>query len=85
MKKEEFKNKTAWDKVLLARSTNRPTSLEYINNIFDDFIELHGDRCFGDDASIVAGIGMLNKIPITIIAQQRKKYQRKYIKKLWNA
>lgn len=79
MKKEEFKNRTAWDKVLLARATNRPTSLEYINNIFDDFIELHGDRCFGDDASIVAGIGVLNKMPVTIIAQQKGKNTKENI------
>lgn len=62
---------TAWDKVLKARDLNRPSSLEYIENIFDDFIELHGDRAFSDDKSFVCGIAKLNDISVTIIAQQR--------------
>ena len=61
----------AWDKVLLARHANRPTSLYYINNIFENFIELHGDRCFGDDKAIIAGIGTINNIAVTIIGQQK--------------
>lgn len=62
---------TAWDKVLKARDLNRPSSLEYIENIFTDFIELHGDRSFSDDKSFVCGIAKLNDISVTIIAQQR--------------
>ena len=64
-------NLTAWDRVLIARHTERPTSKEYINYIFDNFIELHGDRLFRDDKSIIGGIGLLNNIPVTIIAQQK--------------
>lgn len=51
----------------------RPHSLDYINLIFSDFIEMHGDRFFGDDESVVTGIAMLNKIPVTIIGQMRGK------------
>ena len=62
---------TAWDKVLKARDLNRPSSLEYIENMFDDFIEFHGDRAFSDDKSFVCGIAKLNDISVTVIAQQR--------------
>jgi acetyl-CoA carboxylase carboxyl transferase subunit alpha len=66
-----LKNTTAWDKVNTARMLERPTALAYINRIFDGFIEFHGDRCFGDDTSIVGGIAKIEKMPVTIIAQQK--------------
>ena len=62
---------TAWDRVLLARHQKRPTSLDFINYIFDDFIELHGDHLYRDDHSIIGGIGMFYDVPVTIIAQQK--------------
>ena len=49
----EAKAKTAWEKVCLARMADRPKTLDYINKIFTDFVELHGDRSFGDDKSII--------------------------------
>ena len=64
---------TAWDRVTMARMQERPKALDYINKIFDNFIELHGDRFFGDDKSIVGGIGYLNNIPVTIIGEQKGK------------
>jgi len=64
---------TAWDRVLLARRTDRPKALEYIQMIFEDFIELHGDRLYGDDASIIAGIATLEGKPVTVIGQQKGK------------
>ena len=57
-----------WDKVSIARHKERPTSKFYIENIFDNFIEFHGDRKFGDDASIIGGIGELLGKPVTVIA-----------------
>ena len=66
-------NLSAWDRVLLARHQKRPTACDFISYIFDDFIELHGDRLFKDDLSIVGGIGTLNGKPVTIIAQQKGK------------
>ncbi|MDR0644437.1 MAG: acetyl-CoA carboxylase carboxyltransferase subunit alpha [Treponema sp.] len=62
---------TAWKKVELARHADRPYALDYINRIFDNFIELHGDRCFGDDPAIVCGIGALNGRPVTVLANQK--------------
>ena len=51
----------AWDIVEIARSPDRPTSLEYIENIFEQFIELHGDRNFADDKAIVCGLAKLKR------------------------
>jgi acetyl-CoA carboxylase carboxyl transferase subunit alpha len=61
----------AWKKVELARHTDRPTTLDYIDMIFDDFLELHGDRGFSDDPAMIGGIAFLNGKPLTIIGQQR--------------
>lgn len=63
--------KTANDIVTLARSQDRFTSLEYIDTVFDDFIEFHGDRYFGDDLAIVGGIATLAGKPITVVGIQK--------------
>lgn len=62
---------SAYDKVMLARSKGRPTGTSYIENIFDSFIELHGDRRFGDDPAIVGGIATLEGVPVTVIAIEK--------------
>lgn len=62
---------TAWDKVNIARAISRPTALDYIEKVFDNFIELKGDRNYGDDAAIVGGIGEFKGIPVTIIGIQK--------------
>lgn len=72
-KQEAMSQLTAWDRVLLARHQNRPTSLDFIEYMFDDFIELHGDRLYRDDRSIVGGIGSINGNVVTVIAQQKGK------------
>ncbi|MFO7731903.1 MAG: acetyl-CoA carboxylase carboxyl transferase subunit alpha, partial [Spirochaetia bacterium] len=48
---------TAWEKVALARHPERPTALDYIERVFDNFLEMHGDRQGGDDAALIGGIG----------------------------
>ncbi|MBU5590947.1 acetyl-CoA carboxylase carboxyltransferase subunit alpha [Clostridium sp. MSJ-4] len=63
----------AWNKVTLARLKDRPSSDFFIKNIFDDFIEFHGDRCFGDDKAIIGGIGRLKDKSFTIIAEVKGK------------
>lgn len=65
------KDLSAWDKVKLARDRQRPTAIDYIHSIFDGFIELHGDRYYGDDKAIVGGLGFLKGIPVTIIGVQK--------------
>ncbi len=67
------KKVTAWERVESARKMQRPKSLDYIKQIFEEFIELHGDRAFGDDPSFICGIGYLDKMPVTIIAEQKGK------------
>ena len=67
LKESEYKNLTPMDKLMLSRMIERPTALDYIERIFDGFIEFHGDRYFGDDACIIGGIGKLNGMPCTII------------------
>lgn len=81
MKKEVYGNLSPWQKVKLARLQERPTTLEYIERIIPDFIELHGDRTFADDSSIVAGIGTLNGIPVTVIGHQKGKDTKENIKR----
>ena len=65
--------KTAWERVQLARQIERPKALDYINAIFDNFIELHGDRNFGDDKSIIGGIAKLQGMAVTVIGEQKGK------------
>ena len=63
--------KTAWQRVKEARSLERPCALTYIDLIFEDFLELHGDRCFGDDKAVVGGIASLLGQPVTVIGVQK--------------
>lgn len=62
-----------WDRVLIARSSDRPRATDYIENIFEDFIELHGDRLFGDDKAILGGIAKIGGRVVTIIGEQKGK------------
>lgn len=57
--------------VKLARSSDRPTGLDYIRNLTTDFVELHGDRRYADDPAIVGGIARLNGVPVTVIAIEK--------------
>ena len=61
----------AWESVLLARNVHRPTAKYYIDSMVDGFIELHGDRAFGDDGAILAGIGWIQGYPVTVIAEEK--------------
>lgn len=65
--------KSAWERVKLSRRKDRLTALDYINGIFADFTELHGDRGCRDDAAIVGGIGFFNGRPVTVIGVQKGK------------
>lgn len=68
-----FKKKSAWDKLTIARMIERPTAMEYIERIFSGFIELHGDRTYGDDKSVIGGIANLDNKPVTVIGIQKGK------------
>ena len=60
-----------WDRVQLSRSAERPKALDYVERLFDNFLELHGDRCFGDDGAIVGGLAEFGGVPVTVIAEQK--------------
>ncbi len=68
-----YSNLTAWQHVLIARHPERPNTFDYINYLFQDFIELHGDRYFGDDPAIIGGIGRFNGRAVTVIGQLKGK------------
>lgn len=68
-----YGNLQPWNRVQMARHQERPTTLEYIQELFTDFIEFHGDRLYGDDAAIVAGIAYYKDKPVTVIGHQRGK------------
>lgn len=68
-----FGNLTSWQKVLIARHPERPNASFYIKKLITDFIELHGDRCFRDDPSVVGGIGRFNGQAVTVICHLKGK------------
>lgn len=76
-----YGNMETWERVQVARHPERPTTYDYIGELFEDFIELHGDRAFGDDGAIVGGIGSFNGKPITIIGHQRGKDTKENVKR----
>lgn len=61
----------AWRSVQLARNTHRPTALRYLRALVDGFVELHGDRMFGDDGAVVCGLGWIGGRAVTVIAQEK--------------
>ncbi|QVK18857.1 acetyl-CoA carboxylase carboxyltransferase subunit alpha [Mycoplasmatota bacterium] len=68
---ERLTEEQVWNKVMLARHPKRPTAKTLIDLLIKNFIELHGDRLYRDDSSIIGGIGYLGKMPVTIIAQEK--------------
>jgi acetyl-CoA carboxylase carboxyl transferase subunit alpha len=80
-KENEMSSLSAWDKVLLARHAKRPKAKDFIDYLSPDFIELHGDRLFRDDPSIIGGIGSIGGEVFTIIAQQKGSTTEENIKR----
>lgn len=78
---DSFRDMPAWERVMTARSAERPTALDYIDEIFDDFQEFHGDRHYGDDGATVGGIAYLDGCPVTVIGQQKGRTTRENIKR----
>ncbi len=70
-RKKIYSNLTGWQKVQLSRHPNRPYTLFYIEQMCSHFVEMHGDRCYGDDKAIVGGIGKLDKYSVMFIGQQK--------------
>src|SRR4051812_42108903 len=71
LQQEIFADLTPWQKVLLSRHPGRPYTLDYLSRLVTDFVELHGDRGFGDDAAIVAGLGYFDGSPVVAIGHEK--------------
>lgn len=74
-------SKSAWDTVTLSRKSDRLVASDYIDAVFDDFIELHGDRYYGDDGAIIGGIATFQGRPVTVIGQQKGKATKENLKR----
>src|SRR5690554_4541401 len=71
LRKEIYENLTPFQRVTMARHPKRPTTLDYIGLVFDDFIEFHGDRSFRDDQAIAGGVALFEGQPVTVIGPQK--------------
>ncbi|MDQ0214983.1 acetyl-CoA carboxylase carboxyl transferase subunit alpha [Oikeobacillus pervagus] len=81
LEKEVYEHMKPWDRVQMARHPNRPTTLDYIQYLFTDFMELHGDRCYGDDQAIVGGIAKFHGLAVTVVGHQRGKDTKENIRR----
>lgn len=79
--KEIYGNLSPWDRVQMARHPHRPTTLDYIDELFENFMEFHGDRLFGDDEAIVSGIAKYKGKAVTVIGHQRGKNTKENIRR----
>ena len=70
-RREIFENLDAWDTVKVARHLERPQTLDYVELVFDEFVELHGDRAFGDDRAIVTGFAKLDEFKVMFVGQHK--------------
>ncbi|WP_243291244.1 acetyl-CoA carboxylase carboxyl transferase subunit alpha [Bacillus sp. FJAT-47783] len=73
LEQEIYHHLTPWNRVQIARHPNRPTTLDYIDRLFENFFECHGDRYYGDDQAIVGGVAKFHHVPVTVIGHQRGK------------
>lgn len=80
LKTEIYAKLSAWETVQVARHSNRPLIRDYIQGVFSEFIELHGDRCFGDDHGIVGGFATIDKVRVMLIGHQKGKTIEENIK-----
>jgi acetyl-CoA carboxylase carboxyl transferase subunit alpha len=80
-KQKIYKNLSAWQIVQIARHPDRPHALDYIESLFEDFIELHGDRVYGDDPAIVAGIGKFEGLSVAVVAEEKGRAVQERIKR----
>lgn len=68
-----YQNLSPWDRVQIARHSERPSTLDYLRNLFTDFVELHGDRFFADDPAVVAGLARFRGVPCAVVGHQKGK------------
>ncbi len=83
LQKEVYSALTPWQRVLIARDKERPRALDFVHATMTDFVELHGDRCFGDDKAMVTGFATFRERPIALICQQKGKDTKDNIFRNW--
>jgi len=81
LKKESFENLSRWQRVHVARAVGRPTGLDYVQQIIENFSELHGDRAIGDDPALIAGIGKFEGQSVVVLAQQKGRDTKENIRR----
>ncbi|BAC14129.1 acetyl-CoA carboxylase carboxyltransferase alpha subunit [Oceanobacillus iheyensis HTE831] len=81
LEEDIYGNLKPWNRVQMARHPDRPTTMDYIERIFTDFIEFHGDRFYGEDEAIISGIGYYKDSPVTVIGHQRGKDTKENIRR----
>lgn len=81
LRREIYASLTPWQRVQMVRHPKRPTTLDYIELIFDDFFELHGDRTFRDDQAIVGGIALFEGRPVTVVGPQKGRDTKENIRR----
>ena len=81
LRKNTYSNLTPWQKVQLARHPQRPYTLDYINMLMTDFLQLHGDRLFGDDLALVCGLARLDKKKILVMGHQKGRDTKENLKR----
>ncbi len=83
MRREIYSGLTPWQRVLVARHPKRPYTLDYIRLMMTDFVELHGDRWFGDDPAIVGGMARLDGEAVLVIGHQKGRDTKENIRRNW--
>ena len=78
---EDKVKRDAWEKVQISRQKDRPVGSDYIQMLCTDFLEFHGDRCFGDDPAILGGIGRIGGIPVTVITQEKGRTTKENVRR----
>ncbi len=81
VRRDIFANLTSWQQVLIARHPSRPHTLDYVDRLFTDFTEIHGDRRFGDDPAIVAGFGLFGPEPVLVVGHQKGRGTKEKIRR----
>ncbi len=83
LRQEIYSNLTPWQKTLVARHPRRPYTLDYVRFLIDDFVEIHGDRRFGDDPAIVTGWGLYHGRPVAIVGHQKGRDTKEKVLRNW--
>jgi acetyl-CoA carboxylase carboxyl transferase subunit alpha len=81
LQEKVYKNLTAWQKTLMSRHPDRPYTLDYIDILFENFLEIHGDRRFADDPAIIAGLAFFKGEPIAIVGHQKGRNMKQKLKR----